>query len=750
MNLLATEREYLSNTIVALKDEINRNSDEHDSRLQRYEEEVQLLQRQHQVALSDRRRFEKAAEDATMEGNEIKDRKARIENELEKTREEVGKICDSRNSVLEAHDGLKLEASELKTRLLELERDKEAANRMCSRLEDSIATMEKEKESLMDELAGKVAKHQELKDQVSRFGREQQEWERQLKTLEASRREDFVELERLRVSNKSLTLSLKEAEKHNSALDDARSKDREQIKQLDMQLQGRKNSHDEILAENQNMKNRNRDLEHKLKLIDGEIVDRESRISRLQEKCKHLEEEVSQRRRDGRDLENENANLGGALRELEDEFRSLAQAKASSETMVQQLKDRLENEISASTDQERIREKYMQSERNRKDLEVRLTSSKAEFLEAIQQKTTDIISCQHRLANCQEELRLTRQNMLEQAELKDAEIHCLKKDLETCITKLDASRTKIIDLEAHIQGSEKNIVDVNETLEKYSTELERAKDELKLALEENESRSQSSDKLVESLKCRIEELENDLSRLALTSERSSKRAQQEISANQILSLELDNMKYELSQAERKVVRLEQELYDGETERRELEKTLSAMKASVRKHQSNAKRFDLLFSEQRDLSSLVDSLQAENEELNQNLLKMRREREACLNCLERGREKLAQLVKEKEGFDLREWQTLDPVKALKNYSQEIESSQLYLTQYPVDGFLGRRAEELVTCLAASAKKSLSDSQMENSNLRAQMTSIKEEKEAEVASLKSRIRFLEVGSQSLSLA
>ena len=67
-------------------------------------------------------------------------------------------------------------------------------------------------------------------------------------------------------------------------------------------------------------------------------------------------------------------------------------------------------------------------------------------------------------------------------------------------------------------------------------------------------------------------------------------------------------------------------------------------------------------------------------------------------------------------------------------------ELYLTNDPVDHRFSLRAEEIAACLAMSAKHSLEESQLEKSHLRSKVVLLEEEKEAELASLRAKIRFL----------
>lgn len=744
ITVLADEREVLSNIVAGLKDEIKKISEEHDRRLQRYEEEAQQLENQLNDAISERKKVENAVDRATSAGNEMKIAMANIESEFEETRRELLTLKDSHYGVMNANSELKAEITKVTAELNELKREKEAIDRTCASLQHTLATVEEESTTLTCEASAKENTIRALTSRLNENEKNHRELQEHLREVEKSRRQEALELERLKFSNRSLSSSVEESHKERTILEEGRLRDRGTIERLQKDLQERISSYDDVESDKRTMKTQIDELEQRLSFADEVAATREISIARLKERCQHLEEKNIQDGSDKSYWEEQRKKQNRVIEKLEDEVRKLTRERQSDEVKIDQLEDRLGNEESARLENERLREKFMQSERERKELDTVLTRYKTEYYDEAQRKSREIAESQNRADQLEHEVQMLKQREIESSSMRDGEISRLQREVEAYMAKLEASNTKVFNLELQVRTSEDRLSAMNDTIERYRSESIRAEEELNAA---RDNERKGSDVYVQNLKRRIEELEGDLNTTTQEREMPSEISQEEHSTHRFLSIELERTREELSATRRDLRRLEHSLEESESERSAQEKKLSMMRKSVDELQVNTReRFELFVNERKDFTRLTDSLKEEGDRLRTRLSNTERERDACRRCLEVGRKKLSHLLKNCDEQDFLEAQIFGPMATLDG-GPAVDSipchlsTDIYITDHPVDRYLALRAEEIVSCLAVSAKASLQDSQDENSNLRSRMHSIEEGKRAEVASLKNRIKFLE---------
>ena len=744
MKLLEDERDSLAKMVSALKAEIQRVSVDHDARLNRYEEEVQVLEAKHQAALNDKRELQKTLDIATSVGDDAKGRVEQLERELQQTNQQLISSEKAYQSVLSSRNELQNEARALKIETGTLGREKEIVDRNCTMLEQSLSDMEKENMKLVKVVTSKSVEVRELSKQLKQRATDQEILEEKFGQLEVDRRQESLELEKLRFSLNSLEASLQDAEKEKNSVEQSRQKDKRRVEQIEADLAQKNLLYDELLAQERSLKALNRDLEQKVVLAGDEARAQESVLGRWKERCQSLEHNINQSCADRAFWEEQAKQLNRTVEELEEERRLLSQEKRTIELKVQQLEEAMNTgDELARVDIDRLREKYLQSERERHELETQLTRSKTEYYDEGQKRARELVDFQRRVDELEQECRLTRDREAEMVAAKDNIIHSLKAEVATCSADLGRSNKRCADLELNVHEAEQRILVMTEKIERYRNELIKSREEADAALEKRSAQTALD---VRRLTERMFELDQELTRVVQEREKLLKRSKDDDSRIRILSVELQDTRDELADRQRDVHRLQSDLTERKSENEKHEEQLTALKGSMEKFRATAHaRFGALTEENQDITKNLDALRGDKENLHAMLQKAEAERDACFACLKEGREKLSQVIKRGKAGDFLEGSygagVLTGYPSLSTNIPRGGSSDLYLTANSIDQLLVLRAEEIAGCLALSAREIIRGTNDENSSLRFRLNSVEEDKRAEVAALKIRIRDIE---------
>ncbi len=721
--LLSNDREALANTVEALKQGISRNALEQDVRLQSCEEEVQLLQAQLHEAISEKERLDQAVDSNLIEGM------TQVKGELAASKREVLVLQDSYNTLLYAHNKLHEEAKAVKSELSDLKGRKEYTDQYCAKLEHSLATIEKDNVIRINEAHVKDAEIQDMADKLDKSEQKQQALQKSVHHLEGLGMMETLEIEQIKFSHKSLSSLLDERRKEIASLVEGRHKDKMRIQHLQIELNKLQES-TQVVKES--ARSELKDLEQRLVFAEDEARTREGIMARLKERCQHLEDEVEKKGSENKRLEEQCTKLRQELEKLEEEIRNLVSGKHLGELKIKQLEDRLQNEESTRLDNNRLREKYTQSEKDRHKLESLLIQCRSEFYDEADRKTRDLVHFENRNMELEQESKIYEQRSKTISAMRDAQIARLQSELDTYIAKLEAINTRSSNAEVQLQSMEVDYATINEKCEKYRKRIINAEQELKSARDKGEKDAIESSVHLENLHRRVKVLENENAIHIQERERMYIRSQQERSDAKRLSFELEKTQGELMTIRRERSRLEQDLEERETERRSQERQLSSMKHLIHKLQSNTKeRFQTL---SQDSTKLVDCLKEQKERLELKLLKTESERDACTSCLDYGRERLSRFCQRGGSGELLE------ARFENRGKHEPFGLELYLLDCPIDQIYAVGAN-INRCPEASTNVLLRGCPDANLNQQSRLHSICEDEKGVVSALLDRIRYLE---------
>jgi chromosome segregation ATPase len=744
MKLLENERNVLASTVSALKGEIRRMSEEHDARLHRDEEEVQVLEARNQVALASRRELQITLDITKSVGDEAKSRVGQLEQELLQTKKELLSSHESHRSVLDSRKELQNEANALKMENDELRREKNRIERNRATAEQSLSMVEQENAKLLEATTSREVEVRELSKRLKQREKDQEGLKDKFRRLEADRRQESLELEKLKFSLKSLEASLEDSEKEKKSAEESRLKDKSRIEVLETELCERNRMYDDLLTENRATKAHSRDLEQKLVFAGDEARTQESTIGRLKERCQSLEDKMNETCSDRTFWEEQTKQLNRTVEKLEEETRVLSMEKRTIELKAKQLEERLNTgDELARGDVDRLRVKYLQSERERQELETLLTRYKTEYYDEEQKKSRELVNYKHRVEQLELECRLARQREAETASTKESTISTLQEEVVTCSANLDRANKRCSDLEVDAQKAEERLLAMTEKLDRYRHELIKSREEADAARDKNSSQTALH---IQSLTGRLVELEEQLMRATEARESSLKRSTEEDSTIRLLSAGLDSARDELLARQRDIHRLQSDLSDSESAKKEQEAKMAELKAMMDKFQARAKaQFGAFAEEHQDFTKTLEALRGDKENLRARLRKAEMERDACFTCLKDGREKLSDVIHRGKAGEFLEAEifvnTSTDFRSLPTKVSRRPSADLYLADNSIDQLLALRAEEIAGCLAFSARETIRGTQDENSSLRFRLNSMEVDKRAEVATLKNRIRDIE---------
>jgi hypothetical protein len=340
----------------------------------------------------------------------------------------------------------------------------------------------------------------------------------------------------------------------------------------------------------------------------------------------------------------------------------------------------------------------------------------------------------------------------------EAEMSLSRNERDDTMAKLESIETRCTDYSQRLREKDEHLeqyrLETGLLKEELAVETGLLKEELASIRDQGMSQSTNAEREIRQMEKRMSELQLELAATKRQSDDGTARLEAETRTLESRTCDYDRVKMELNRQNAITERMSRELESVKDERNQGEEKISSMQSALGNFQSETKRkVDKVVQHERDSVHLLERALRENralasskKELEAIAKKLQRERDACYDSLEIGRERLAKMASKSYGR-INGDSTLGPAPEVPTRgingegTSHIITPELYLTDYSVDHIMNLRAEEIAACLAVSAKKSVRESHEETYHLRSQVFKLEEAKEAEVSSLKARIRSLE---------
>jgi chromosome segregation ATPase len=682
--IMTNERNELKSALEVLRGNLDNLSVNHESNIHKYQAEIRQLHGKVEEVQEEKRLLRKSADDARFSLELQTEQIRRLQLEREELSSNLSMLKGCVKKVSEEHSDhlrqFKEEVQGLHTKLDHAVIDKLAAEKAADEIRFGNDDLVRKVKDLEDELLSYCATNKRLEE----LRAEDQAIIARLNNERRSNETGMLDVENL----KAQLLRMK---RHKEQLDDLVAHQKEEF------IQTLKSRDDEIAA-----------YRSKQSILEEELDSLQSQLTLIRKEKDESTEQIISLQQDGLELK----------RDLH----------AKDETIA-----RLQSDVS------RLESNSLEDRRDFKKLKSDLQEKETEVL-ALKHNRHKVERLQHDNESLQRSLHSRKEEYRKLVDIRDKEreeymsqIEALKRKVETGTSNEKAYRHQLSDQIQTLRESESSLF-----------QLVRQRDGI-----------------IEQLRLDLSTMEGELSKIKLHEKANTNREinhlQQQLAD---VELRLSSTRKErddaVRQAKSKWRAYSNTLEDLEKARDdsrrykvevgELHEELSSRQEKIVQMESKARRF------QDDIKEKVSSIMCStaalettrraNQELTDNIAhlerlveSLRRERNACIASLENGQRKLSQLTS-----------TTGQINTPEHRNNRLVASELYITSHAVGGdhpelLLPLRAEEIASCVAMSARKSLHESEEETSNLRSKVFQLQEEKTAEVSALKAKIRNLE---------
>jgi chromosome segregation ATPase len=707
---LIGEREDLKSSIEVLQGTMRMSIEDHESNIQRYQTEIRQLHKKMEETLEEKRSIQIAADEArfALESQSEKVRALQIEKDelvstLNALKGNVKRVSGEHDDHLRRFKG---EVQQLHASLDQALSDKLSVEKKADEIRFSNDDLKRRIKIVEDELASYRANNSRLEN----LRREDQEIIGKLTAEIRKKESDRLDLEHMKNELLRLNRSKEHSEEsfsHRKAEFTATLKERE--------------------AEISEYKNKNSFLEDELANLRGEMgliqkqkLEALDQIKSYQEKASKITTELYSKEEEMDHLKAEISNLETLRRDDQDTIRS--------------LKADLRNKDAETFAVDQLHHKLSRLKQDKDHLEMLVKTRKAEYEQFMNERTSEVEEYIH-------------------------EVEALKKKLEAAKSSDKKYRSEAASQLRALRESESSMMQAvqkrDEVIERLRLELSTTKEEFVTVRKREKAQTATTDRELNRLRSQVDMLESNLDLIKKERDDALALSQNESRAHKVAVGELERARDEVTRQEMALDRLHEELATRQQENLQSEEKIFQMESTLRRFREETKeKVSSMIGRHKESSSVLEKTRQENRALAEDMLHMerlvdtlKRERDACFQSLEAGRRKLAQISSKSHinGLDnLFETPTTHDYYngSIAARSKRSALPEIYITDYFVDrGIVSSRAEEIAACVAMSAKNSLQESHDEASQLRSQVYRLEEEKSAEVASLRAKIRTLE---------
>lgn len=765
---------------------------EYEGLIEGYEGEVQALQDRLDQVATNHQTLESSCASLKARNAELTEDVINLDEELHASKKIVASTSEEQSRTAKLLEEIQAENSKVKARMRELERSHDISEKGRKRSEQEKLDLEDQKIALEHEQAKSRVQIGDLGGRVEILQKRKLESDTTIERLGADGLKKDAELNELKSILNRMERSAMDSTSHNEYLESRAAADQANIQALEDEVRQTKNQYSSLKGDYENLRVRCQNIDVATEAKAEEIEERNKLIESLQGERKDLLRELEQMAVQRRRYEDRNLELSMSVQHHKTEKDLLSEEKTYLEAEREKLEKRVVEMESFKMNSERMKLMLAQKgqESNQLETEIsRLQTKSAEDsnqLAILTQKLAEQANTfkremeslkgldQSAFANMKIELERLRENL----DMKNSELEQARGQYASLRSQLFSAELKEEKLLGQLKSMERSLDDERdriahfeevgkgerETLRSrlFSAELK----EEKLILNARDTERALNDERHERLRLE-EELRSlrDNHEQQLTNDEDRRQQNEEYAR---LQHEHSHTRHELREAlaklhshtarkdelEARLDKTHRELVTTKDDSRALELKLRHVESDRRDRQEEMARLSLEVdmlrrdNEERE-ESLRNSFHRANEEsarmrkensrLENIILKTEMERDKAYDAIVQGRKRVSQIAK--RGFD----HTTNSPSALQTADNglSLESRPELYVGLSSPSFKGavHRSEQITSCIAVSAKLSLLESQKETSTLRSQVFKLEEEKEAEVAALKSRIKSLE---------
>jgi chromosome segregation ATPase len=768
LELLLLERESLRSEIGEVRDESIIVAEEYEVRVQRLEKGVHELQNKLNKALVDKSDVEKIAEEAISAQDTLERRVNSLHEELNASRMRT----EFTRAELEEHTKDK---DDLRQRLQETmsERDKlevvsQEESRKRGNLDLSVRRLGDERIRYQKTTTVDKATIENLRVRLRQREAEIEGLEGGKVRLERLRLEDKTHLEGLTAQSREFGMSLESTRKERSRLEEDKRNDRNLIAELQDELRSVKNLFENLENEHSKCHEHRVEKEAQLSAIHTEFRETRARFDSLQVEHDNIVESRREQMVESNHMQMEIRRLKSTIVDYEEEGSRLKENRREDQATIHRLESDLRVAGTKSDELHRLQKEMSGLKQENVDIETLMAKRKTEYFDKHREREEEVAHFKELSESLERELTDTEHRARMQSAESESERNQLTSRLAEYETELDLCIRQRDDFASRLESTEETNLSITIDLEKKERELEsyredmhRVESDIASLRDRENSRAAAAERELERIKTTRSELEIKISEMRQQRDDARNDFHKETLAKQSLFNELEIAKEKMTRQHNGVEDISQELHRARAEKSLDDERIFSMESALHRFRSETKeKLDKLVRDHQGSKQLCERERRRNETLQENiqvlqmaLEKVKRERDACAKSLEVGRERLAMMTNKSVvsiqsigELDIDEDNTYSkPATLGVDFASRAATSQqlpeLYLTDFSTDQFASLRAEEIVAYLAMSAKSSLQETQDEASHLRSQVYRLEEEKESEVASLKTKIRHLE---------
>ena len=766
---LLSERESLLSEVAEAREDNRRISQQHEDQILRFEQEVEELQIKLNKTMHDKADVEKIADEAISAQDTLERRVNSLHEELNASRMKTEFTREEIEDLKQTVDDLRRQVQEITSQRDSLDLSNEEGIKNCASLESSLRRLEEEKVRSEKAQSADKATIEDLKSRLKQREVEMGKLKEDREKVERLRRDDRSQLESLVDRSRNLGTALESVRKERSRLEEDRREDRNLIRELQDELRSLKKRCANLESEHSKCHELQLEKEARFDTIQSQYREVRIQFESLQTEYDNTVESRKEQIVETEHMQRELKRLRSTVKDYEAEKARLKESRREDQTKIRRLEGELRSTGTKSEEEVRRLEKELsRQKKDKEDIEILMAKKKEDYADSLHGKEAEIAHFKELSDVLERELRETEKRARLTATESDSELADLRNRLGDYETELDLCIRQRDDIALKLESTEESIAVMTSNLEEKERQLTDSQEETRRVekelddLQDKEcSRAAAAEREHERIQKTRSELETKLSEARQQRDDARNDLHKECLSRQSLYNELERTKENLKRQQDAVEQLSHDLHLSRVEKASDDQRISSMESSLNQFRSEAQeKLEKVVRDHRESKDMFERergqirlLKDQNRNLQSEYQKVKRERDLLINSLQSGRSRLAAMATKSVASSMShsELHGDDPLYATvpttniefgtHHLAPVEEAQELYITDFSTGDLASLRAEEIVSYLAMSAKSSLQESQEEASQLRSQVYRLEEEKESEVASLKTRIRLLE---------
>ena len=710
-----------------IKDENRNIAEAHTEELRRYQDDLQDLQNRLDIALEDKGAVEKIADEAISAQDSLEEKLRGLEEEL----------IDCKRQNESTSSKLTSELNETKLKLARLEEENQAANTRSSKVEITLKQLSEENLQLKEQRKTDRSRIDGLVDEVRQIDLSRKRLEVEKTHLEEIRSEEQSQMEDLKKQSRSFGLSLENLEKERERLKESKREHQSSIEKMEEELRRFRLMVKRLEAERDHLRALHEEDSSKLDGLQKEVDRLRSSREELEKERAHLAHLRQEDQEAIENLEKDSRHVRVKLEKLEAEIESLVKLRGEDRDTIERLRAELEESEQHESERRHFQDEMNLLKKENAEYVDILEKRRLEHFEEVSKYQDEIRRYKLEVDSLKEEIASHQQQGRQDATNAESEIRRLRERLVKFQNEVSDSQRernealyKLESIEGRHANQAQSLLEKDLQIERYRSEVAQLGDELADLRGREKAKSSSVERDIRRLEEQVLELQSEVLTARRNAEDATARLEKASFTSETLSGDYERTRTKLARLEANMEQMARELDAAKEDKRRAEEKLANTRTQLDRYQSDAKkRIDSVMNHQREVRREQTTLATENEQLRRRLQQVHRERDLLYRSLENGRDQMAIAVKNRG--QAKGDSTVRPVtevnaRTINGDRISHAPTDFYLNEFPAGGdWMSIRTEELVTYLAASAKKTIEETQDEASQLRAKVHNLEAE-------------------------